>query len=146
MPVITLFDPDLVVARLQAQVVALRKVAGAADFAAAQADLRQSPAAFVIETSNRAAPSRTGTEVVSQDTEIRFGVILAAQNLRDPRGGNAKTAMNALRETVLGALLGWKPEADYDPCEYSTGRLLLMNDHVLWWQDEFVTRTLLRSV
>jgi hypothetical protein len=146
MPTIALFDPDLVVARLQAQVSALRKVSGAADFAAAQAVLRQTPAAFVIETNNRATPSRTGTEVVSQETEIRFGVILAEQNLRDPLGGTAKTAMNVLRESVVGALLGWKPEADYDPCEYATGRLLLMNDQVLWWQDEFVTRTLLRSV
>lgn len=143
---VQLFDPDLVKARLEAQVSSLRRVSGAADFAAARSDLRQTPAAFVIELNNRPGPSRTGTLVVSQLNEIRFGLILAEKNLRDPRGDSAKTAMNALREAVMAAVLGWTPEAEFDPCEYGGGRLLLMDDSVMWWQEEFVTRNLLRSV
>ncbi len=143
---IALFDASLIVARLRDQVSALRKVEGAAEFAAAEPDLKLTPAAFVIELANRTAPSRTGTEVVSQVNEIRFGVVMAVQNLRDVRGDAAKATLNPLRESVMTALLGWVPEPEYDPCEYGGGRLVQIANQVLWWQEEYVTRFLLRSV
>lgn len=145
MPIV-LLDRQLVVARLRAQVTALRKVAGSAEFAAAQADLRQVPAAFVIEANNRAAPNRTGTLVVAQDNRITFGVVLAQQNFRDPRGDAAADSLTSLRTAVMTALLGWQPAADFDPCEYADGRLLGMNDYTIWWQDNYVTETQIRSV
>lgn len=144
MPIL-LFDSTLIEARLTAQVSDLRKISGAVDFAAAEPELRQVPAAFVIETANRPGPSRTGTQVVSQSNEIRFGVIIAAQNLRDVRGAAAKAALKTLREAVMTALLGWPPNNDYDPCTYGSGRLLQMNNQVLWWQDDYLTSALIRS-
>lgn len=143
---IALFDAELVVARLQAQVSALKRVAGAAEFAAAMPDVKQLPSAYVIELANRVGPSGTGTLVVSQLNEIRFGVVLAVRNLSDTRGEAAKAALNTLRESVMTALLGWPPEPDYDPCEYGGGRLLQIDNQVLWWQDEYVTSALIRSV
>lgn len=143
---IILFDAALVIARLTAQVSAFRKVAGAADYAAAAPELKQTPAAFVLSLADRAGRSSTGTMVVSQEMEARFGVIFAVQNLRDARGQQAGADLLALRIAVMTALLGWQPASDYDPCEYGAGRLLQLDDAVLWWQDDYVTRILNRSV
>lgn len=143
---VTLFDKQLVVARLKSQVTALARIAGAAEYQAAAVDLRQVPAAFVIEASNLAGPSRTGTLVVSQNNLVGFGVVLAQTNRRDPIGEAASDALKELREAVMSALLGWQPHADYDPCEYARGRLLAMNDYTIWWQDDYTTSSLIRSV
>lgn len=141
-----LLDPQLVIARLDTQVTALKKVAGAADFAAAAPDLKQTPAAFVLSFADRAGRGTTGTLVVSQQNETRFGVVFAVQNLRDARGEQAQTDLLTLRLAAMTALLGWQPAPDFDPCEYGGGRLLQLDNLVLWWQDEYLTRALLRSV
>lgn len=145
---IELLDPRLIVTRLTAQIAApaLKKCAGAADFAAAAPDAKQLPAAYVIELANRAERNSLSTLAVSQRNEVRFGVVMAVQNLRDPRGDAAKDDMRTLREAVMTALLGWQPDADYDVVEYGGGRLLELNNMVLWWQDDYITAILERSV
>jgi hypothetical protein len=143
---VELFDPQLVIARLASEVPALRKVAGSADFAGAAPDLKQTPAAYVIELSNRAEPNSLATIAVSQQNTVLFGVILAVQNLRDATGQKAGTDMRLLREAVMTALIGWEPDPDYDVLEYSAGRLLQLDNLVLWWQDDYFTRILERSV
>lgn len=143
---IVLFDPELIITRVAGQVTAFRTVQGSADFAAAADGLVTPPAAYVLPLADRVGRSSTGTLVVSQEDEIRFGIAIAVQNLRDPRGQKAATDLRTLRIAVMTALLGWQPAADYDPCESGGGRLLQLTDQVLWWQDEYVTRLLLRSV
>ncbi len=143
---IVLFDPELVIARLQSQVAALRDVAGAADLAAASQNLIRAPAAFVLPLSDRPGRNTTGTMVVSQQNTMSFGVVFAVQNLRDVRGQKGNVDLLALRISAMTALLGWQPALDYDPCEYGAGRLLQLTDQVLWWQDDYLTRALLRSV
>lgn len=143
---IELFDPQLVIARLKDQVPALRKAAGAADFAAAAPDLKQTPAAYVLELANTAERNSLATVAVSQRNEIRFGVMLAVQNLRDATGEKAQADTRTLREAVMTALLGWQPDADYDVLEYGGGRLLQLDNLVLWWQDDYFTSIYQRSV
>lgn len=143
---VEIFDPQLIIARLDAQVAALKIVAGAVDLAAAGAELKQTPSAFVVELANRASPNSLATIAVSQEIEARFGVVLAVQNLRDPRGEKAAVDMRTLRSSVMTALLGWQPDADYDVIEYAGGRLIELDNLVLWWQDEYLTRILERSV
>jgi len=143
---IELFDPQLVIARLQSQVPALKKVAGAVDFATAAQDLKQPPAAYVIELTNRATRNSLAVMAVSQENEIRFGVIMAVQNLRDARGDAAQADMNVLvRAPVMTALLGWEPDPDYSVIEYGGGRVLQLDNLVLWWQDDYLTSILERS-
>src|SRR5262245_21369345 len=132
---IALFDPQLVIARLATQVTALKSVAGAADYAAANPDLKAKPAAWVVELANLPARNELATVAVSQRNEIRFGVIIAAQNLRDPRGEHAAADVKALREAIAAALIAWQPGSDYDVCEYAGGRILALEDSILWWQD-----------
>ncbi len=143
---IALFNPQWIITRLQTEVTALKRVAGSAEFAAASDDLKQTPAAFVIPASEKTESSGTGTLVVSQHNTVRFSVAIAVQNLRDARGENAGVDLLALRNSIVTALHGWQPHADFDPIEYSGGNLAGLNNQVLWWQDSFVTAHLIRSV
>lgn len=143
---IVLFDHSWIIARLKDQVTSLKLVGGAADLDAAAESLKQKPAAFVLPNSERASGSVTGTMVVSQQNTVRFAVVLAVQNLRDARGENAQADLLSLRTDIMTALHGFEPDEDFKTIEYSGGRLLQLSDRVLWWQDEFVTANLLRSV
>lgn len=126
----------------------LKRVGGAADFAAAQNDLKgKMPAAYVLPLSASAGPNLYATTAMEQSLSEEFAVILAVQNLRDARGeaslGNLRTA----RQAVLGQLLGWTPDAaTFDLFEFSGGRLLALEDAVMWWQDQYRTRSLIRAV
>ncbi len=143
---INLFDCELVISRLKDEVSVLKIVSGAADLAKATADLKQTPSAFVIELSDRAGENRTGTMLISQNNTARFAVITATQNLRDSRGQHAKVDLRTIRIDIITALHGWQPDADFDPIEKREGRLMKMTNSVMWWQDEFITANLLRSV
>lgn len=143
---IILFNPQWVIERLQAEVSLLKNVAGAAELARAAEDLKQNPSAFVLPGAERATGSVTGTSVVSQQNTTRFGVVIAVQNLRDPRGDKAQEDLRTLRTAIMAALHGWQPDSDFDPIEFGGGRLLQLNDQVLWWQDDFLTTNLLRSL
>lgn len=143
---IALFDPDWIVTRMKAEVSSLKLIGGAADFGAATEGVKQVPAAFVLPSSERAASSSTGTLVVSQNNIVRFGVVVAVQNLRDPRGEKAQADLRPIRTAILTALHGWQPDGDFDPIEFGGGRMLQLTDQVLWWQDEFVTSHFMRSL
>jgi hypothetical protein len=138
---------DAVGQRLDTSVSALKKIAGAADFASAGMDIKSKgalPAAYVLPLAERADANGLAN-AVSQRVEVRFGVILAISNLRDALGKNAQGDLAGLRTSVFAALLGWQPDADHDPVTFGGGRLLQLQDGLLWWQDEFVTAYYLRD-
>ena len=144
---ITLFDPQLVILRLKSRVAALRSIKGAADLAAAAADgVRQLPAAFVIPLSESGGAQMAATQVTQQRLALSYGVIVVTQNLRDARGEKALSDLTALRNEIHDALYGWQPAADFDPCERGPARLLQLDNQTLWWQDDFVTRQLIRNI
>lgn len=143
---IFLFNPAWIVARLKTEVPALKLVGGAADLSAAADSVIQKPAAFVLANSERASENKTGTMAVMQKNSVRFAVVIAVQNLRDKRGEQAQVDLVSSRNSIVAALHGWQPDADFDPIEYGGGKLLQLSDQVLWWQDEFLTAHLLRSV
>lgn len=145
---ITLFDTQWIVERLKTEVPELLLVGGAADLSVAAESLRQTPAAFVLPSAERASGSSTGTMLVSQLNTVRFAVIVAVQNLRDARGEVAQTDLLQIRSSVMTALHGWQPDGlgDFEPVEFGGGRLLQLTDQVLWWQDEFLTANTIRSL
>lgn len=143
---IELLDHQIIIDYLGAHVSKLKSVSGAAALAGASSDLKQTPSAFVVPMSDRASPNRTGTMVVQQNNTTRFAVILAVQNLRDARGHKAQDDLRTLRQDILTALHGWQPGEAFDPIEYGGGRMLQLNNQVLWWQDEFLTSHFIRSV
>ncbi len=143
---ITLLDHQLIIDRVEAEVSKLKSVAGTAGLAAAAESLKKAPAAFVLPVSDRASANSIGTMVTRQNNTTRFGVIVAVQNLRDPRGEKAQADLLVLRQEILTTLHGWQPAAEFGPIEYGGGRVLQLTDQVLWWQDEFLTSHQMRSV
>lgn len=132
-------DLNLIVARVTAQVSALKRVAESMDIPSAADDLKAvAPAAYVLPLQDPAGPNALAN-AVSQQVTARFGVLLAVRNFRDPRGEAARSELTPLRSSVADALLNWQPGADYTPCEYGGGRLLQLTDQVLWWIDEYRT-------
>ena len=69
-----------------------RKVMGAAGFADAQADLKVPPVAYVIPLGDTAQPNQLQGLSIEQHVIERFGVIIAASNVRDVRGEAVNTA------------------------------------------------------
>lgn len=143
---IVLFDPAWIITRLKDQVTSLKLAGGAADLASAAESLKQKPAAFVLPNSERASGSTTGTMAVSQQNIVRFTVVIAVQNLRDARGENAQADLRTIRMAIATALHGWQPDSEFDPIQYGSGKLLQLTDQVVWYQDEYLTAHLLRSV
>jgi len=124
--------------RLNTHVTALRQTGGAADLAAARDDLRIAPAAYVIPLRETPGRNELG-EAIWQRVTVRLGLVLAVRNVRDARGEAAAEDLEALRQSVRAALLGWAPAMGHDPLEYGGGRLLALTNAILWWQDDFTT-------
>lgn len=144
---------DPVIARIESQVSAFRKVGGAADLATAARELKQEPAAFVIPVAESARPNTAESLIVSQLVAQRFGVVIAVQNLADSAGKAAQTELGPLRLALFNALVGWVPplpvgmpaQAERELVTFGGGRLLRLEDRVLWWQDNFDTAYYLRT-
>lgn len=137
---------DAVIAHLKASDLGLKKIAGAVDFASANATLTSAPAAFVLPLMDKASANSAGGGAVQQRVTVRFGVVLVVSNVRDALGAAAHTDLQTVRRAVIDALLAWRPTSEYDPCEYGGGRMLALNGADLWWQLEFVTAYYERKV
>jgi hypothetical protein len=116
-----------------------RKVATAANFAAARDDLKNPPAAYVVPMADRAGANSLGGGAILQPVREQFGVALGVSNLRDASGVAAQAEFERLRRLVIDKLLGFVPGEGYEPCEYGGGSLLLLSPDVLWWQLTFTT-------
>ncbi|MCC7413318.1 MAG: hypothetical protein IT495_17010 [Gammaproteobacteria bacterium] len=127
-----------IIARLRTEVSALRDVTGAADLRAAGITLKRWPAAWVVLTGEQAQANQLAT-AVSQRVVATVGVVLGARDVSDATGTAAREALEPVRGAVRAALLGWAPDAEYEPCVLRGGRLLAFGDAVLWWLDEFDT-------
>ncbi len=132
-------DIDRWIERLRSQVGApLLGVDGAAELAAIQAARRVgTPYAWVIPVGEQAGGSAL-LSAVSQRVVERVGVVIAVANRRDARGEAAHNTLRAVRRAIKDTLIGWLPDPAEEAVTYSRGRLLDYNDHVLWWQDEYL--------
>lgn len=139
-------SPSVVIARIKAECPLLIQVGGGADFAAAKAVLKNKvPACFVVPLADQASPNSSATVVVNQRINQQFGVILAVSNLRDAAGEKAINDLFLVRQQLFQKLIGWFPAGAVSCMEFSGGHLLDMDDHVVWWQDNFNIDTYFRS-
>lgn len=135
-----------VIARLVAQVPALKLVAGAAQFAALDAPPPLLPAAYVLPIASQAEPNSLAAGGFRQRVTEVFAVILLHRNLRDARGAAAVLDLaDTLIPAVRTALIGWAPAAGWDALSLAQGRLIDTDDNVLAWRDDFVSATQLRA-
>ena len=135
-------DQSLIVARLKAELTALRSVGASADLDAAIEGAVAMPAAFVLPLAETAQDMEM-TGATGQRITQAFGVLHVVSNKRDAQGGQALDDLNTHRLALRQALVGWVPsEADGEPVTFTGGRLLRLDgDGRLWWIDEFALKT-----
>lgn len=136
---------DLVIARLKTEVTLVRNIGGSANLESARTGKVPAPLISVIPLAETAGPNQFTGTVVQQQTSERFGVVVGVRNVRDPAGAASMDELKPVRDEIRAALLGWLPAEGYDTCTYRSGRVLGLQNGVLWWIDEFMTGTLIRS-
>ena len=140
---------DLVAVRQRLDIaLAPTPVAGAADLAAViDGAIRQTPAVWIVPlTETGGANGLVGA--LHQQITVPIGVIFAARNVSDSTGDAAITELSALRAKVRASLLNWTPDElpGGEPFRFSRGGLLSFKNAILWWQDQYVTKYILRAV
>lgn len=116
---------------------ALPRVAGAAEFKLlAENQALPVPCAYVIPLEDSPEAPKSLNAVRQQMIES-FAVVVALSNAVDERGQASATALHDVRAELWRALLGWKPEADYDGIRYEGGSLLQIDRARLWYRFEF---------
>jgi hypothetical protein len=141
-------DLELVITRLQSlkDDKTLAVINGAADLASAKIDASNAyPSAWVIPLAESGGPNMSATQFVMQRVGMRFGVLFAIRNRRDARSQANLNDLNPIRKAVMANLIGWLPPGADDLVSFSGGKLLRIQDGILWWQDEFLTAFYLRS-
>lgn len=135
-------DLSLIVARLKAQLTALRSVGASADLDAAIEGPSAMPAAFVLPLAESAQDMEM-TGATGQRITQAFGVLHVLSNKRDAQGGAALDDLKTHRLSLRAALVGWVlDETTGEPVTFTGGRLLRLDgDGRLWWIDEFALKT-----
>lgn len=146
------FDVGLVIARLQAAATDLRKIQGAADYAAVR--LLQdfpAPCAYVLLGRDTATQTKTGTSMPGKQTplqqamEVQFGVVVAARNYREQRGAQVIDVLREVLGQVRNAVLGWTPPvAGGRPCQLVTGYLEDYDNATALWIDIWQTQLIIK--
>lgn len=126
------------IARLTAQMSALKLVEGAQGFqAASEANPKAEPGAFVLRLKEQAGQSETYAPI-QQRVAVEIGVVYVVRNAADPKGEAAGADMETLRAAGRAALLGWAAPG-CDPYQFGGGALLAFRDGRAWWQDVYRT-------
>jgi hypothetical protein len=118
-----------------------QRVAGAAEYAAAQASTALLlPHAFVIPLDDNPSDPGDGN-VLRQGLTDGFAVVVAVSSALDERGQAATEQVEALRRALWSALLGWSPGPEYEGIKYQGGSLQALDRARLWYQFEFGAET-----
>lgn len=105
------------------------------------------PCAYIVGPSELPAENQL-MNAVSQRVECTFGVLWLVRSTADMWGKDASSDLDSMREDGMAALIGWEPQTNYKPVEFSPrggGRLVYAQDGILGWLDEFITEYYLRA-
>lgn len=126
-----------IVARLENQLTAFKKIGGAADLEAIGNGVVPTPSCYVVMTRETASDIDLvgGFE---QAITVGFGVVIAVANRFDATGGAAIDVLDALRKQIKAALNRWVPDpTNGEAVRFDAGALVRFDDGLLWWLDEY---------
>ncbi len=81
----------------------------------------------------------------SQEVIETVGVMFFARAINDPTGDTALDAIEAKREAISVALLGWAPDEDHAPMTYAGGELIHSDAGGALWRDDWRTTSYRRA-
>ena len=135
-------DLSPILTRLKEQTAGFLKIGALADLAAADGSLVVPPAAFVMPMGETPSPDLTIDAPPQQTVTVTFAIILVLASRRDSSGEKALADLQAWRDQIKDSLYGWEMSPSmHDPMLFHGGQLLRFDDGLLWWSDEFSTRT-----
>ena len=113
------------------------RVAGAAQFKILpEAAALAVPCAYVIPLDDNPSESASQNSVRQPLTDS-FAVIVVVSNTADEKGQGSAASLHQMRKTLWAALLGWRPEEDYEGIAYEGGQLLQLDRARAWYQYDF---------
>lgn len=124
-----------IVARLEDQCADTFRIFGLAGDLAALKDKAPlaAPAVYVFVKSE-ASEGNPNFMAVRQLTQIDIGLMLITRNIADAKGGAAAEDIEALKDAVRAALVGYEPEGCHTPIENIGGELVNASSGTVWWE------------
>lgn len=125
----------------------VNRVAGSAELALAQQFPLREETAFVVQVAD-SAPKNQLDSGINQSMTERIAVIVAIRNDNskiDILGFEAYSLIDAVRNELFIALLGWPPPGAESLMYYSGGRLVSLDSAWLWYQFEFEANSRLQA-
>lgn len=136
---------ELAATQIKDHVTGMAFVGGAADLASIKREQMKFPSAFVVPLAERGGGNELATGGIEQSRDARIGVVYAVRNIKSNKGAEALSDIELLRVAVDDVLFGWSPTAAHDPMLFSAGKMLSMDNGVMFWQDEYTTSYLRRK-
>lgn len=131
---------QLVKDRLIAQLSSVGAIAIASNLGAAVSAASVLPAVYVIRAARTAEANTIETGGFSQRLTKTVSVLLIDRVSGDVSGEVTSLSMEMLSDSIQVALMGWEPDAEHDPMEYTGGALAEWTEPALMlWMDEYVT-------
>jgi len=117
-------------------------VAFALSLESAQATTRSTrEQAFVIPMAEAHEESLRDTGPTCQRVTKTFGVLILLNVRNDATGERSEEDLHNARLAVRNAIYGWQPTTEHDPILLAGGELLVMDGGLIYWLDQFKTRT-----
>lgn len=130
--------------KLLARVPSGTKVFLAATLEAAKRNAQIAPAVHLVFDGIK--PGNNLGQGKIQGVEIRWLLMIASRNVSDTQTGwSALEEVSTLTKTVLGALLGFKPDADHAPLQLAPAPRHAENTGLAWMPIAFTTTTTWRG-
>ncbi len=116
----------------------LRFVGGAGALVGAMDQLKASPSAFVIPSSDSPSINTAGTSIVRQRVMFQWTVMLGFSNA-GAAGASQLDAIETVRAAVMDQLIGWMPDGADAATEYAGGKIAALNleQGIIFWGSEF---------
>jgi hypothetical protein len=94
------------------------------------------PCAYVMPLEDSPGPT-LAQNAVRQDLTDSFAVVVALSNQVDERGQASAINVHGMRKELWKALLGWRPEDEYNGIVYEGGSLMQLDRARMWYRFEF---------
>jgi hypothetical protein len=130
-----------IIARLLAEVPALKLIEGVAGFQrATETNPAATPAAYVFTVDESGAELDIDvSDGQDQLVQVTIAIVLVVRNVADATGAAAEVDMDTLRKQVRAALLGWSSGPDYELLTRRQSALSAFRDGHMWWQETWMT-------